>query len=120
MTISRQIARIVGPAMIALGISELLNIGIFANVTAPVVYLNGTLLLVAGLAVVQAHNLWTPRWPILITLTGWMLLLGGLYRMFFPDAPQMSPGLATNAFFVAIAAIGALLSYKAYSPERKP
>jgi hypothetical protein len=46
---SRQIARIVGPTLIALGISEALN-------PAPVVYLNGTLLFVAGLAIVQAHN----------------------------------------------------------------
>jgi hypothetical protein len=53
---SRQIARIVGPTLIALGISEALNLDAFAGNAAPVVYLNGTLLFVAGLAIVQAHN----------------------------------------------------------------
>jgi hypothetical protein len=48
MANSRQIARIVGPALIALGITEAINIDIFTGNAAPVVYLNGTLLFVAG------------------------------------------------------------------------
>jgi hypothetical protein len=44
---------------------------IFAAQTAPIVYLNGTLLFVGGLAIVQSHNRWSWGWPLLVTLTGW-------------------------------------------------
>jgi hypothetical protein len=52
---SRQIARIVGPTLIALGISDAINLDALAGNAVPVVNLNGTLLFVAGLAIVQAH-----------------------------------------------------------------
>ncbi len=47
MANTRQIAPIVGPAPIALGITEVINIGIFAGYAAPIVYLNGMLPFVA-------------------------------------------------------------------------
>jgi hypothetical protein len=111
---SRQIARIVGPALVALAITEAINIDIFAGNAAPVVYLSGTLLFVAGLAIVQAHNRWTKDWSILVTLTGWILFLGGLYRMFAPEAPQVSKSVAADAMFTALIAIGGFLTYKGY------
>jgi O-methyltransferase len=92
---SQQIARIVGPTLIAVGVTEAINIDSFAGSAAPVVYLNGMVLFVAGLTIVQAHNRWVREWSVLVTLTGWVLFLGGLCRMFAPAAPQMSKGVAT-------------------------
>ena len=56
---------------------------------APVVliYLNGTLLFVAGLSIVRAHNQWKADWPVLVTLMGWFAIVGGLFRMFDPPPP---------------------------------
>lgn len=59
---SRTIARIVGPSVVVLAATEAFNMAIFAAQTAPVVYLNGTLLFVAGVAIVQAHNRWRWGW----------------------------------------------------------
>ncbi len=115
---SRQIARIVGPTLIALGISEALNLDAFAGNPAAVVYLNGTLLFVAGLAIVQAHNRWSRDWRILVTLTGWILLFGGIYRMIAPRAPQVSKGLAADAIFTVLIAVGGCLTFIAYRPDR--
>ncbi len=115
---SRQIARIVGPTLIALGISEAINLDALAGNAAPVVYLNGTLLFVAGLAIVQAHNRWGKDWRILVTLAGWILLFGGLYRMIAPQAPQVSKGFAADAIFTVLIAVGAFLTFNAYRPER--
>jgi hypothetical protein len=115
---SRQIARIVGPTLIALGISEAINLDALAGNAAPVVYLNGTLLFVAGLAIVQAHNRWSRDWRILVTLTGWILLFGGLYRMIAPQAPQVSKGFAADAIFIVLIAVGGFLTFNAYRPER--
>jgi hypothetical protein len=47
----------------------------------PVVYLSGTLLFVAGLATVRAHNRWVRAWPLLLTVLGWAALAVGLLRM---------------------------------------
>ncbi len=99
--------------------TEAINIDIFAGNAAPVVYLNGALLFAAGLAIVQAHNRWAWNWPVLVTLTGWFLFLGGLFRMFAPQAPQLSKGIAAYAIFTSMAALGGLLTYKAYGPERQ-
>jgi len=117
MTDSRQLAGLIGPTMVALGVTEAINMDVFANQIAPVVYLNGAILFVAGLAIVREHNLWTWRWPIIMTLTGWVAMIGGLWRMAAPDAPQAAENVFTYLVLAAIGAIGTLLSVKAYGPK---
>lgn len=63
MTDSRRIAGLVGPSLVALTLPEVWNVRTFVSQSAPVVYLNGGLLFVAGLSIVRSHNLWTRRWP---------------------------------------------------------
>ena len=114
---SRRLAGLIGPTMVALGATEAINMDVFANQIAPVVYLNGAILFVAGLAVVRAHNLWTWRWPVIVTLTGWFTLIVGLWRMAAPDAPQAAENAFTYVVLTAIGAIGVILSVKAYGAK---
>lgn len=118
MTAAKRISRILGPALIVLGVTEAINLPVFAGNPAPLVYLNGTLLFVAGVAIVQAHGRWTSDWRTLVTLSGWVLILGGLYRMVAPGAPQASEGVAVNVVFTALVTAGAVLTYKGYARER--
>ena len=120
MADSRNLAGLAGPAMIALGVTEALNMDMYDAQIAPLVYLNGLILFVAGLALVRAHNRWVRSWPLLITLLGWTLLFVGLYRMIAPDAPQASATPATYAVLTVMTLIGAVLTYKAYGPRRAP
>jgi len=115
MVDSRQLAELIGPTLIALGATEALNLDMFAAQIAPLVYLNGTILFVVGLALVRAHNRWTRNWPILVTLIGWTLL-GGLYRMIAPEAPQAGAEILTYAMLAVIILVGLFLSYKGYGP----
>lgn len=117
MTDSKQLAGLIGPTMVALGATEASNMEVFSNQIAPVVYLNGSILFVAGLAIVRAHNLWTWRWPVIMTLTGWVALFGGLWRMAAPNAPQAAENVLTYAMLAAIGAIGVILSVKAYGSK---
>lgn len=117
---SRTIARIVGPGLVALSVTEAMNMHVFAAQTAPVVYLNGTLLLIAGVAIVQAHNRWGWGWPLLVTLSGWGFMTLGLLRMITPDGAQASEGLATNATFVGLLLLGGALSFQGYRRPRTP
>jgi hypothetical protein len=111
---ARRVARILGPTAVAVSLTEAANMGIFAAQSAPVVYLNGTLLFIAGVAILQAHARWRRDWTVLVTLAGWMLAAAGLFRMAFPEAPQASEGAALTATFVGLAAAGAVLSWFGY------
>jgi hypothetical protein len=118
MTNSRHIAGLIGPTIMALATSEALNFHIWADKIAPITYLNGALLFVAGLSIVRAHNRWTVGWPVMVTLVGWVAILGGLFRMFAPEAKQASQNSFTYAALVALFALGTFLTFKAYRRER--
>jgi len=87
------------------------------------ILLSGILLLVAGIAIVRAHNVWSGGWPVLVTIVGWLALLGGLARMFFPIrlAAIAAQAGTSRALLIGSAVIllllGGFLSYKAYSRE---
>ena len=90
MTPSKMIAGLIGPTLIAIALALFLNLGSFPAMVEQIsrdpalIFLSGILLFVAGLAIVRAHNIWSGGWPVLVTVLGWLALLGGLGRMFFP------------------------------------
>lgn len=115
MTNSVRIAGLVGPFLVALTLTELINLDIWAHTPAVVVYLSGTLLFVAGLSIVRVHNHWTTRWPVLVTI-GWFALLAGLARMMAPEFAQRLVEHTTTPYpwILAMLAIGSVLTVKAY------
>jgi len=120
MTNSKNIAGLLGPALIAISLSELLNFHILAaNASPSIIYLDGALLLVAGLSIIRAHNRWTAGWPVVVTLVGWLALLGGLVRMFAPAFAQREVQNATGAYalLIALLAAGIFLTFKAYGRD---
>src|SRR5262245_29253956 len=90
MSTSKTIAGLAGPTLVALAVALLVNLGTFPAMIAEVarepalIFLSGVLLLVAGLAIVRAHNIWSGGWPVVVTVLGWLAILGGLARMLFP------------------------------------
>src|SRR5438876_12411781 len=71
MTTSKTIAGLIGPTLVAIAASMLLNIGSFPALAEQVsrdpalIFVSGILLFVAGLAIVRIHNRWTNGWPVL-------------------------------------------------------
>ncbi|MFN7960713.1 MAG: hypothetical protein U0002_05520 [Thermoanaerobaculia bacterium] len=122
---SIRIAGLLGPTLLAIAATEWANIDVFLAAFGPAygphVYLNGTLLFIAGLALVRAHNVWVRAWPVLITLVGWFALLVGLGRMAAPVSAQAAGGnpFVLYSSFVTLLVVGAILSYKAYIPGAK-
>lgn len=92
MTNSVFIASLIGPVLLAVSISLLLNRATFEDLLRHlndnifVIILAGIALLVSGIAIVQTHNIWQ-GWPVIITLFGWLAIVGGLMRILF--APRM-------------------------------
>jgi len=120
---STQLAGLIGPTLIALTISEAMNARIWSANTAPGTYLAGTLWFVAGLSIVRAHNRWVRRWPVVVTLVGWFVLLFGLFRMFAPELAQRGAADASTALAgqIALLLVGIFLTFKAFRPgSRRP
>jgi len=116
MTNSKRLAGLIGPTLIVLSISEVFTSRIWLTVTATQTYLAGTLWFIAGLSIIRTHNIWTLNWPVLITLIGWFAILGGLGRMFFPQAAQeggQNPVIVL-AFQIVLLLIGIILTFVAY------
>lgn len=120
MADSRNLAALMGPSMIAITATEALNVGIFAHTSAHVVYLNGTILFVAGFAVIRAHNLWSWRWPVVVTLVGWLMLALGLFRMIAPQVQMAVAELSAKIGIAVVLAAGCFLTWKAYGLNRSP
>ena len=129
MSTSKTIAGLIGPTLVAIAVSLLFNIGSFPALAEQIsrdpalIFLSGALLLVAGLAIVRAHNIWAGGWPVLVTVLGWLALLSGLSRMLFPfrmaalaAAVGQSTGLIVATAGVLLL-LGAFLSFKAYGPD---
>ena len=120
---SKRIAGLVGPTLVAMLTSEFPAVQphLYDTQTPPVVYLSGTLLFVAGLAIVRSHNRWARNWTVLVTLSGWFCLLLGLVRMF--AAGSYLRNFASTSSNVLVLLEGVLLvaalimTFKAYSHD---
>jgi hypothetical protein len=126
MTTSRTIAGLIGPTLAAMGLAMLINLGSFPEIVAqvahdpPLIFVLGILLFVAGIAIVRVHNVWSGGWPVVVTVLGWLAIVGGIGRMFFPTRlAAFAATLAPRTGVIAVAAIillvlGAYLSWQAY------
>jgi hypothetical protein len=120
---SKRIAGLVGPTLVAMLVSEfpLVQPHLYDAQIPPVVYLSGTLMFVAGLAIVRAHNHWALDWTILVTLSAWFFLLLGLFRMFAAGIYQRGSANTSTAVFVALELIllvfALIITFKAYSRD---
>ena len=127
METSKMLAGLIGPTLVAAGASMLLNLGSLpaligqASGDAALILTTGMFTFVAGLAIVRVHNRWSGGWPVIVTVLGWLFVLGGLLRILFPT--QLGPaaaGMAQETWFwvgeaVILLVLGGFLCLKAYS-----
>ncbi|RAP38014.1 hypothetical protein B1207_03225 [Legionella quinlivanii] len=87
---------------------------------SPLMLFMAIITLILGLLLVISHNVWVVAWPLIITITGWLILLSALLRLFFPDqAIRMAHWWSAHANGLMIMAliyllIGLFLLYKGY------
>ena len=129
MTTSKSIAGLIGPTLVVGAVAVLLNLGTWPALVEQgfrdpaLIFVSGFPLFVAGLAIVRAHNRWERSWPVLVTVVGWLALLGGLSRILFPTrlAPIAVEAVQSTGVLPAVAivllVVGAFLSFKGFSRE---
>ena len=115
---SRQLAQIIGPTLSVMTLSEMTNLSIWENNIPSVTFLNGVLLFVGGISIIRVHNFWVRNWTILITLIGWLTIILGLLRMFFPTAKQAGENFSTYLLLIFLFIFGLFLSLKGYYPTK--
>jgi hypothetical protein len=132
---SVQLAKLIGPPFLAVGLGLLLNQKTYWDMTDEVlrhpsavsnmlIYLSGVLAMIVGLAVVNAHPSWTRDWRIVITIIGWLFLVVGILRIILPDIVltlgSTLYGSPTSLVIVAIVSLvlGGFLSFKGYWTEK--
>ncbi len=108
MTNAELIAGYAGPLLAAVALSVLLNRRTFdalmgeAGQSMAFIFFAGMLTLVAGLAIVRAHNEWTWSWEVIVTILGWLAVIGGLLRIIVPDRiAAVRARIAQNATFLS-------------------
>jgi len=120
------IARLIGPVLSAIGIGMLVNQPAYREMAAqflgglPFIYFSGILGLVAGLYILNVHNVWTPDWRSAVTAVGWFLTCVGAFRIIAPQFSSFvgSAIVANGAFFVGagivLLALGGFITFKGY------
>ncbi len=81
------------------------------------IYVAGLLAFLPGLAIVLTHNVWVGDWRVIITIFGWLGLIGGAFRLLFPlqvrtiGDVMLKNGQALRIAGVGIIVVGAVLAY---------
>ena len=120
------IARLIGPVLSAIGIGMLVNQPAYREMAAqflgglPFIYFSGILGLVAGLYILNVHNVWTPDWRSAVTAVGWFLTCVGAFRIIAPQFSSFvgSAIVANGGFFVGagivLLGLGGFITFKGY------
>ena len=128
MSTSIFLAKLIGPVCLALGLALLINGAAFRALAGEfldspaLMFLSGIITLPAGLAIVLTHNVWAGDWRILITILGWLAVIGGLVRILAPQrATAVGRTMLANPSTLHISTgvyllIGALLCFFGYRP----
>jgi uncharacterized membrane protein len=120
------IARLIGPLFVAIGVGVLINApfyvgSVIEGVHSPtLVYMSGVASMLAGLAMLNAYRAWTADWRVIVTILGWLMVIGGIVRIVLPQiATTVAPALYSGPTALMITGaivlvLGGFLTVKGY------
>ncbi len=126
MQTSHFLAQLIGPMLLVIGLGMLINRDGYRAMakeflaSRALIYIAGLLALVPGLAVVLTHNVWAADWRAIITLLGWLAVIGGAFRILFPqEVTRLGSRMIANPLHLTVGGavtliLGAILSYYGY------
>jgi hypothetical protein len=124
------IARLIGPAFVAVGLGMLANgpfytaLVLEAVYSPMLIYFSGLVALVSGLAILNLHRTWT-GWPVVITIIAWLMVIGGTIRLVLPaTTATLATGLYSKPLVLLTVAlivlvVGAYLCFEGYRASSK-
>ncbi|MGD9924085.1 MAG: hypothetical protein AB7V13_21985 [Pseudorhodoplanes sp.] len=127
MQTSLYLAKLIGPTLIVIGLGMLINRDGYRDMareflgSRALIYLAGLFAFIPGLAMVLAHNIWVADWRVVITLLGWLAVIGGAFRILFPqEVTRIGTRMIANPNTmliggIAVLILGAILSFYGYA-----
>lgn len=120
------LAKVIGLYLLIAGLMLLIRRGAVGEVideltrSPALVAFAGSISLAIGLLLVVSHNHWSRDWTVVVTLLGWLALLQGVIRLFYPEGvvrwgKTLASAGATGAAGVIVFAIGGFLAYRGFS-----
>ena len=111
MSTSLFLARLIGPVMLVIGLAVFANQRGFRDMaeefmaSRALMFLAGIVIMPAGLAIVLTHNLWSADWRVLITIFGWLNVVGGAMRLAGPPfLIDTGRAMLKQPYFISLAA----------------
>lgn len=129
MEISLFLAKVLGLYLTIVSLFMLLRFREFLNLMREVIVQRGFMLttatevIIIGILIVVAHNVWTLSWPIVITILGWLILIKGILRLFFPRTAEKAGNwwMKHDNYLYGMAIIwlilGLFLLYNGFAPH---
>jgi len=123
---SISIAKLLGPILFIAAVPMLINAGEMLEIAAEflkdraLIYISGVLVMLGGLSIINSHSIWVPDWPVIITVFGWAMVIGGAARIALPSAvntigsAMLGKPIVTRISGMVWAFVGAYLIYKGY------
>jgi hypothetical protein len=120
------LAQLIGPLLLVIGVGMAVNADGYRTMaqeflaSRALIYLAGLLAFVPGLAIVLVHNVWAFDWRLIITLLGWLAVIGGIFRLVAPAQVQVMGAamLARDGWLmgggIAVGVLGAVLTLVGY------
>jgi hypothetical protein len=111
MSTSVFLARLLGPVMLVIGLAVFANPRGFRDMaeefmaSRALMFLSGLIVMPAGLAIVLTHNVWAADWRVLITIFGWLNVVGGAVRLAEPPLlVKTGRAMLKQPYFTSVAA----------------
>ena len=111
MSTSIFLARLIGPVMLMIGLAVFANQRGFRELAGEfmasraLMFLSGLVIMPVGIAIVLTHNVWTADWRVLITIFGWLNVVGGAIRLVGPPfLTQAGRAMLKQPYFTPVAA----------------
>lgn len=88
MELSFLLGKIMGITLIIIGLSVIFNKKLLKKavedlaISGGLMFMTGFVMLLLGIIVIVAHNIWVWGWPVIVTILGWCLLLRGVFMLF--------------------------------------
>lgn len=118
MQLSLFLAQVIGIYLVVSNLSVLIHLNRSKKVlqdclaSSPLVALTGAISLMIGLLIVVSHDVWVSEWPVVITLIGWITVLHGAMRLFFPQVfVKVCKELISNQGFLLLSWLWLLIGF---------
>jgi hypothetical protein len=121
------LAQLMGPVILAAAISLFINgeqqVAMAREFleSPSLIYISGLLVMTAGLAIVLYHNVWVFDWRLIITVLGWLAVIGGTMRIvFFRTVEKLGEAMLDKTWAITVAGMvwfvaGAVLCFFGYT-----